>query len=354
VSEIVEKELSWLAFNARVLQEAENPDTPLVQRVRFLGIYSSNQDEFYRVRVADVRRLASLTSGGKKEHFDDLLNRIHSRVIEMQRRFDACYKQIMGDLADQHIYLVDETQLTDEQLKFVVRYFNDEVLNYLDPFFIDESTELPNLNDASIYFAVQLKLSDNSRRYAAVSIPSNRLPRFIEIPPRKGKRETVFIVLDNIIRTCLKRVFRDLFDIRSAQAYTFKISRDAELELGEGITQSHIDRVSHSLKRRTQADAVRFVYDRAMPKELVAIITRKLKMGKYDSYTPGGRYHNAKDFMSFPNVGPAKFLYKALKAIQFQTNGQSLFSALPPLITRLNPSISHFTGWLPSRWLRQH
>jgi polyphosphate kinase len=123
-------------------------------------------------------------------------------------------------------------------------------------------------------------------------------------------------------------VFRDLFDIRSAQAYTFKISRDAELELGEGITQSHIDRVSHSLKRRTQADAVRFVYDRAMPKELVAIITRKLKMGKNDSYTPGGRYHNAKDYMSFPNVGPAKFLYKTLKAIQFQTNGQSLFSAL--------------------------
>ena len=133
MSAIVEKELSWLAFDARVLQEAENPDTPLVHRVRFLGIYSSNQDEFYNVRVADVRCLAGVTSGGKKEHFDGLLNHIHSRVIEMQRRFDACYKQIMGDL-------VDETQLTDEQQKFVVRYFNDEVLNYLDPFLSMKAT----------------------------------------------------------------------------------------------------------------------------------------------------------------------------------------------------------------------
>jgi polyphosphate kinase len=324
----MEKELSWLAFNERVLQEAENPATPLVQRVRFLGIYSSNQDEFYRVRVADVRRLAGLTSGAKKELFDELLNRINQRVMQMQRRFDACYRQTMQDLAENQIYLIDERQLTEEQMKFVVHYFNEHILNYLDPFFIDEMTELPTLNDASIYFAVQLTLSDDSMRYAAVSIPSNRLPRFIKIPPRKGKNETVFIVLDNIIRTCLASIFRGLLSIRSAQAYTFKISRDAELELGEGITQNHIDRVSSSLKRRTQADAVRFVYDRAMPEQLVAMITRKLKMGKYDSYTPGGRYHNAKDFISFPNVGPARFLYKPLQAIKFNPDNQSLFHAI--------------------------
>ncbi len=326
--EFVDKELSWLSFNERVLQEAENPSTPLVQRVRFLGIYSSNQDEFYRVRVADVRRLASLTSGNKKEQYDDLLNRINHRVLKMQKRFDECYRQIMRDLASNHIYLVDETQLTVQQLESVVAYFNDHIVNYLDPFFIDELTELPTLHDSSIYFAIELQLSDDSMRYGAVSIPSTRLPRFIKIPARQGKRETVFIVLDNIIRTCLPAIFRGLLDIRNAQAYTFKISRDSELELGEGITQNHIDRVSNSLKRRTQADAVRFVYDRAMPDELVAMITRKLKMGKYDSYTPGGRYHSAKDFMSFPNVGPARFLYRPLKPVKFQLHGQNIFQAI--------------------------
>lgn len=328
VSESLEKELSWLSFNERVLQEAENPSTPLIQRVRFLGIYSSNQDEFYRVRVADVRRLAGFTSGGKKEKFDGLLNRINQRVMYMQRRFDSCYKQIMADLAQNHIYLIDESQLTDVQKAFVIRYFNDEILNHLDLFFIDEGTDIPALSDASIYFAVHLKLGDNTERYAAVSIPSNRLPRFTRIPSRPSQRETVFIVLDNIMRTCLPSVFRGLFDIRSANAFTFKISRDAELELGEGITQNHIDRVSSSLKRRIKADPVRFVYDRAMPDDLVSLITRKLKMGKFDSFTPGGRYHNAKDFISFPNVGPDKFLYRPLQPIKFQVRDQSLFDAI--------------------------
>jgi polyphosphate kinase len=328
VLNLVDKELSWLAFNERVLQEAENPSTPLIQRVRFLGIYSSNRDEFYRVRVADVRRLANLTSGGKKQQYDDLLHRINERVLKMQKRFDDCYRQMMKELAKNRIYLVDETQLTETQLESVVDYFNDQIANYLDPFFIDEFAELPTLNDASIYFAIELRLSDDSMRYGAVSIPSNRLPRFIKIPPRNGKRETVFIVLDNIIRTCLPLIFRGLLDIQSARAFTFKISRDAELELGEGITQNHIDRVSSSLRRRTQADAVRFVHDRAMPEELVGMITRKLKMGKYDSYTPGGRYHNAKDFISFPNVGPARFLYPSLKPIKFQTHGHHIFDAI--------------------------
>lgn len=328
MSEFVDKELSWISFNERVLQEAEDPSTPLIQRVRFLGIYSSNQDEFYRVRVADVRRLASLTSGNKKEHYDDLLSRINQRVLEMQKRFDNCYRQIMSDLASNHIYLIDETQLTETQLDSVVAYFNNHIVNYLDPFFIDELTELPTLHDSSIYFAIELQLRDGNMRYGAVSIPSNRLPRFVKIPARKGKRETVFIVLDNMIRTCLTSIFRGLFDIQSAQAYTFKISRDSELELGEGITQNHIDRVSSSLRRRTQADAVRFVYDRAMPEELVAMITRKLKMGKYDSYTPGGRYHSAKDFISFPNVGPSRFLYRPLKPVKFQSHGQHIFQVI--------------------------
>jgi polyphosphate kinase len=328
VSNFIAKELSWLSFNERVLQEAENPTTPLIQRVRFLGIYSSNQDEFYRVRVADVRRLTSFTSGAKKERYNELMSQINDYVLSLQKRFDKCYEELMRDLADHKIYVVDETQLSDKQHEFVVNYFNTEALNYLNPFFIDELSEMPLLNDASIYFAVQLTLKDGNKRYAAVSIPAPRLPRFVRIPPRDGKRETVFIVLDNIIRTCIPAAFRGILQIEGADAYTFKISRDAGLELGEGITQSHIDRMSNSLKRRTEGDPVRFVHDRAMPQELVELITRKLKMGKFDSFTPGGRYHNAKDFMNFPSVGPEKLRYKALQPIKYPIGERNIFEAM--------------------------
>lgn len=328
MSDFIPKELSWLSFNERVLQEAENPSTPLIQRVRFLGIYSSNQDEFYRVRMADVRRLVSFTSGAKKERYNTLLNAINERVLVLQKRFDQCYEKLMHALSENHIYVVDETQLSEQQHAFVVDYFNREVLNYLNPFFIDELNEMPLLNDASIYFAVELTLEDGNKRYAAVSIPAQRAPRFVAIPARDGKRETAFIVLDNIIRTCIPAAFRGILKIVDAQAYTFKISRDAELELGEGITQSHIDRISRSLKRRTEADPVRFVHDRAMPSELLDLITRKLKMGKYDSFTAGGRYHNAKDFMSFPSVGAEKLRYKPLQAVKYDIGEYNIFEAL--------------------------
>lgn len=309
--QLVPKELSWLAFNERVLQEAENPATPLMERVRFLGIFSNNQDEFYRVRVADVRRLASFSSGQRKEQYDALLTDINKEVMRLQRRFDRCYLRLLRELAKHHVHLIDEHQLTETQFEYVCHYFRENILNYLEPFFIDDRAEMPLLNDGSIYLAIQLDRA-NGKRYGAVEIPTAHLPRFVPIPPRGHHREKVFIVLENMIRCCLPRIFHGILDINSASAYTFKISRDAELELGEGITQSHIDRVSTSLKRRTQADPVRFVYDRSMPRELFKLLTRKLRMGRYDSFTPGGRYHNAKDFIDFPQVGPARFRYRPL------------------------------------------
>lgn len=319
------KELSWLSFNERVLQEAENPTTPLIERVRFLGIFSSNQDEFYRVRVADIRRLANFSSGSRKEHYDTLLGKINRRVMQLQKRFDSCHDTVMSALADNNIYLIEERQLQESQREFVTRYFFNHILNFLEPFFIDEVSQMPVLNEASIYFAIQLTQKDRSHRYAALEIPSERMDRFVEIPARQGRKEKVFIVIDNIIRTCLEPIFRGVLDTRGARAFTFKISRDAELELGEGITQSHINRVANSLKKRTEADPVRFVYDRAMPEELLGLITRKLRMGRYDSYTPGGRYHNAKDFMKFPHVGAKKFVYPPLKRLRFDLGQKSLF-----------------------------
>ncbi|GAA5524836.1 polyphosphate kinase [Microbulbifer aestuariivivens] len=322
------KELSWLSFNERVLQEVEDESVPIIERVRFLGIFSSNLDEFFRVRVADVRRVATFAKGEeKKAFFGELLDCINERVLRLQRRSAAAYAQLLCDLDKHHIHLVSEAQLTGRQRQFVENYFHDEVLPELEPFFIDDRETMPLLNEASIYFAIYLQLEDGRERFAALEIPTDTLPRFVVIPPREGRQEKVYIVLDNIIRACLAEVFRYVLPIHKAEAYMFKISRDAELELGEGITQNIVDRVAKSLKKRKQADPVRMAYDAAMPEALLGLVKKKLKMGRYDSYTPGGRYHNSKDFMQFP-AESARHRYRPLQPIPTLPESESIFNQL--------------------------
>ncbi|MFC6978035.1 hypothetical protein [Microbulbifer taiwanensis] len=322
------KELSWLSFNERVLQEVEDETVPIIERVRFLGIFSNNLDEFYRVRVADVRRLATFAKGGKnKEHFAELLSDINEKVLRLQRRSHAAYTKVLSDLDKHDIHLVNESQLCDKQRAFVEDYFHREVLPELEPFFIDDRDTMPLLNEASIYFAIYLQLADGSERFAAMEIPTDTLPRFVVIPPREGRHEKVYIVLDNIIRACLVEVFRYVLPIARAQAYMFKISRDAELELGEHITQNIVDRVAKSLKKRKQAEPVRMAYDAEMPEGLLKLVKKKLKMGRYDSFTPGGRYHNSKDFMGFP-ADSARDRYKPLNPLQTLPDSESIFDVL--------------------------
>lgn len=320
------KELSWLSFNERVLQEVEDETVPIIERVRFLGIFSNNLDEFFRVRVADVRRLAAFAGGEQqKRRFAKLLGQINDRVLRLQRRYTRAYAKVLADLDKHDIHVVRETNLSERQRGFVEDYFHREVLPELEPFFIDDRETMPLLNEASIYFAIFLRLKDGSQRYAAMEIPTNTLSRFVVIPPREGKHEKVYIVLDNIIRACLVEVFRHVIPIRSAQAYMFKISRDAELELGEQITQNLIDRMEKSLKRRKRADPVRLAYDADMPETLLSLVKKKLKMGRYDTYTPGGRYHNSKDLMKFP-ADSARYIYKSMAPLPTLPDDESAFA----------------------------
>ncbi|MCX2781130.1 polyphosphate kinase 1 [Microbulbifer thermotolerans] len=321
------KELSWLSFNERVLQEVEDKSVPIIERVRFLGIFSNNLDEFYRVRVADVRRLAAFTKGENKERFAELLADINEKVLRLQRRYHTAYLNVLSDLDKHNIHLVNENQLCEKQRAFVEAYFHREVLPELEPFFIDDRNTMPLLNETSIYFAIYLLLEDGSERFAALEIPTDTLPRFVVIPPRKGRKEKVYIVLDNIIRACLLEVFRYVLPIRRAEAYMFKISRDAELELGEHVTQNILDRVAKSLKKRKQAEPVRLAYDAKMPEVLLNLVKKKLKMGRYDSFTPGGRYHNSKDFMGFP-ADSARHSYKALNPLATLPEKESVFNLL--------------------------
>lgn len=321
------KELSWLSFNERVLQEVEDETVPIIERVRFLGIFSNNLDEFYRVRVADVRRLAAFAKGDRKEQFAELLGSINDKVLRLQRRSHAAYLKVLSDLGRHRIHLINEQQLDQRQRAFVDSYFHREVLPELEPFFIDDRDSMPLLNEASIYFAIYLQLEDGSERFAALEIPTDTLPRFVEVPPRAGHKEKVYVVLDNIIRACLADVFRNVLPIRRALAFTFKISRDAELELGGEITQNLLDRVAKSLKKRRRADPVRLVFDASMPEQLLELVKKKLNMGKYDSYTPGGRYHNSKDFMNFP-AESARHRYKPVHPLPTLPEGESIFAQL--------------------------
>lgn len=310
----IPKELSWLAFNARVLQEAADVTVPALQRLRYLGIFSNNLDEFFRVRVADVRRLASFAKSTEQEHYKKLLEQIQRRVLELQRRFDRVYLELLVELRRNEIFLISERQLEPHQAQFAEEYFERVVQPELEPVLLDDEHPLPELNDSSIYLAIKLQTALQTR-YALLEIPSDRIGRFIQIPSRREQKGTVFIVLENIIRQSLPKVFRGVIPIEQASAYTIKLTRDAELEIDDGITQSLIDKVSSSVKRRRKADPVRFVYDAEMPEDLLQYLQRRFNVGRYDSLIPGARYHNSKDFMSFPRVGPAALEYKPLPEV---------------------------------------
>ncbi|PCJ16513.1 MAG: polyphosphate kinase 1 [Gammaproteobacteria bacterium] len=307
---IIPKELSWLDFNARVLQEAADESVPLIQRVRYLGIFSNNMDEYFRVQVADVRRLALFSSPAQRAPYIELLDQIRSKVLALQANFDAIYYDLLCRLRDDNIYVINETQLDQVQGAFVRDYFTTHVESELAPVLLDERNDFPPVVEGSIHFAIKLDTS-KGLKYVLLEIPTQRLGRFILIPQPDGKRRKVVIVIDNIIRYCLVDIFKGVFQINSAEAYTIKFTRDAELELSSSISQSFVDKVSQSLKKRRKAALVRFVYDEAMPNDMLNMLSKKLGFGKYDSFIPGGRYHNSKDFMDFPNLGGKSLEFKA-------------------------------------------
>ena len=303
------RELSWLSFNARVLQEAADENVPIIQRLRYLGIFSSNLDEFFRVRVAEIRRLIVVSSGGKRQRAKDLLETIQQQVSHLQREFDTIQTRVMAALKKRHIYIVDESALNKSQLSFVEEYFAAQVLPALEPILLTDELAIPALADESLYLAVDLKTAEGDQ-YAVMEVPSDVLGRFVAIPKGKDPQGKVYILLDDVIRACLPRAFRGVFDIQSADAYCFKFSRDAELEIEASINESLIEKMASSLRQRRKADAVRFVYDATMPEPLLEHLRKRLGFGRYDSLIPGGRYHNSKDYIGFPNAGPKYLEFK--------------------------------------------
>jgi polyphosphate kinase len=309
----IPKEISWLSFNERVLQEADNKEVPLIERFKFLGIYSNNLDEYFRVRVATLKRLAQFGARSKAilgYSTKATLKKIQEIVLSQNSRFEKIYSGLIQELDKHNIHIINEKQLNQEQTEFVQKYFHKEVRTRLMPFLIEKDTELPNLTDDAIYLAIYLvKKETQKKRFALLEIPTHVLPRFIVLPEKGEDKYLMFI--DDIIRYGLKEIFF-IFDFDEFSAYTIKLTKDAELEIVDDISESYIDKLSRSLQQRKWGTPVRFIYDRKMPDELLKILTKKLSFGPDDVIIPADRYHNFKDFMNFPNLGRKKFYYEPL------------------------------------------
>ncbi len=329
--EYIPKEISWLSFNERVLQEAENKNNPLIERLKFMGIFSNNLDEYFRVRVATLRRISLF--GPKSKNIlgynpKTTLKTIHEIVLTQTTKFEKNYSRILKELESHKIFIINEKQLNQEHSEFVRDYFHKEVRTRLMPYIIEKDTELPNLTDDAIYLAVYLEKKDTQKKiYALLEVPTDILPRFIPLPKKDDEKYIIF--LDDIIRFGLKDIFF-IFDFDDISAYTIKLTKDAELEITDDISESYIDKLSRSLQQRKKGSPVRFIYDRCIPQDLLKILTRKLHFGPDDVIIPGNRYHNFKDFMKFPKMNKKEFYYESLVPIPHRDiqQGKSILSAV--------------------------
>lgn len=315
---MINREISWLSFNERVLQEAADKRNPLIERLRFLGIFSNNLDEFYRVRVATIRRMRSLNKKTLQDYSvepDSLLKEIQKMVSSQQKKFELIYKDLKDEFKSEDIYFVNEQELTEEQHNEISLYFDDKVRPSIIPLVLDKKRELPNLKDKSIYLAIKLSNKNDSKiLYSLVKVPTDQVSRFYVFKKEHPSDKTFVILLDDIIRANLNEIYA-IFEFDQLEAYTIKFTRDAELDIDDDISTSLLDQISRSLENRKIAEPVRFVHDKEIPDDLLYFLLKKIGVTTNENVVPGGRYHNFKDFMSFPSL----------------EGGKLLFSELPPL-----------------------
>lgn len=322
----VNRELSWLQFNARVLQEAADKNVPLIERLRFLGIFSNNLDEFFKVRYATVKRIDLAGKGGKSVlggiKANALLEEITKIVIDQQTESLVILKDIQDKLKEHHIYMLKENELTDEQREWGKTYFMQKVSPALVTIVLNDLVTLPRLKDTAAYLAVKMVLSDKvtdpktgethqGKRYILIEIPKD-IERFVVFPEKDGKQQ--IIILDDLIRANLNTIF-NIFNYKSITAHMIKITRDAELDLDSDLSKSFIEKISSSVKERVEGDPVRFVYDKKIGKDTLQYLMDMMGIDNHDSIIPGGRYHNRRDYMGFPSLGKNELLYKAIEPL---------------------------------------
>lgn len=299
---IIPRDISWISFNGRVLQEAADESVPLRERIRFLGIFSNNLDEFFRVRVATLKRMMEI--GAKTQmHLEvgpqQILNEINVKVTEQQNEFNRIWNEILRELKKEKIFLVTEKQLNREQQKFVLSYFHDEVRSNIVPLMIETMQAFPTLNDKSIYLACKLSKSDGSipQKFALVSVPVSRLPRFVILP--SNQQGQFIILLEDVIRFCLPQIF-SFFGHDTFSSNIIKVTRDAEIDIDNDVSTSFIQKIEKGVKNRKKGKPVRFIFDKDIDPTLLTYLIKRLGLSVKDNIQSGGRTHNFKDFINFP------------------------------------------------------
>lgn len=311
----INREISWLQFNARVLQEAADETVPLIERLRFLGIFSNNLDEFFKVRYATVKRIVQAGKAGKSElggmKAQELLEIITKIVIDQQSESLDVLSNIEHQLKDENIFVIDETQITDFHHDFLKDYFIQKVSPALVTIILNDLVQLPNLKDSAAYLAVRMVMDDGNKQYALIEIPKY-INRFVELPQKNGMN--FIIMLDDLLRYFLNDIF-NIFQYESISAHMIKITRDAELDFESDLSKSFIEKISDSVKHRQTGQPVRFVYDKTINTETLQYLMSKMGIDSDDSIIPGGRYHNRRDYMSFPSLGRNDLLYKKINPL---------------------------------------
>ena len=311
----INRELSWLQFNARVLQEAADEEVPLIERLRFLGIFSNNLDEFFKVRYATVRRIDEAGKGGKSElggiKASELLEEITKIVIEQQSESLEILESINRELEREHIHIINEKEIDADQHDFIKTYFYQEISPALVVIVLNEDVALPELKDSAAYLTIKMTSSNGLDQFALIEI-SKAMDRFVVLP-QKGESNYI-IMLDDVLRYCLDDIF-NIFNYERISAHMIKITRDGELDFDSDLSKSFIVKISDSVKDRQSGDPVRFVYDKNIEEDTLNFLLHRMGIDTKDSIIPGGRYHNRRDYMDFPSLGRAVLLYQKIKPL---------------------------------------
>ncbi|MCP4054087.1 MULTISPECIES: polyphosphate kinase 1 [Mesoflavibacter] len=312
----INRELSWLQFNHRVLQEAADETVPLIERLRFLGIFSNNLDEFFKVRYATVKRIDYAGKAGKSQlggiKASELLEIITNTVIGHQTESLKILSKIQKELETENIFIIKENKVNKSQKEFLKKYFLEKVSPALVTIILNPDIELPNLKDSNAYLAINMVLEDNSSQYALIEI-SRSMQRFIVLPKVNNKQ--YIIMLDDMLRLFLDDIF-NVFSYKNISAHMIKITRDAELDLDSDLSKSFMEKISDSVKDRLIGEPVRFVYDKTIDKTTLNFLMSIMGIDNTDSIIPGGRYHNRRDYMDFPSLGRTDLLYDKITPLQ--------------------------------------
>jgi len=335
-----DKELSWLSFNERVLQEAADESVPIIERIRFLGIYSANLDEFFKVRVANIRRSAILESAqdDNKKEWTTLHKNILTKVNELTLRFKSLADNIFDEIKKKRINIIFndssntafKNKLTKDQQVWLDQYFDNRIIRHITPIIINNKTQLSScIDDDAIYFLVSLNKAENNL-FCLVEIPRYDVDRFIILPTTSSDKEKQIVMLDDIVLFFIDKLFRGVFEYDTIDAYSMKLTRDAEYNLTDELDESLLDQMSKGIKQRLKADLVRLVHDEKMPQYMLHFLRKALKIRELDNLVPGVRYRHFKDFIKFPNLGDKHLVNNKLEALDSQRFAKfpSVFDAI--------------------------